>query len=82
MHTNEDLGKPFQDANGQLSGSHGSASRVQGYGEKRRKLGCHSGKAMPTDTRSSLISVAFLNSLHEKKTPTNRGKEGRKGFLL
>lgn len=80
MHTNEDLGKPFQDANGEPSSSHDSASRVQGYEEKRRKLACHSGEAMPTDRRSGLISVAFLNSLHEKTT--NRGKEGRKGFLL
>lgn len=80
MHTNEDLGKAFQDANDNLFGSHDSASRVQGYEEKRRKLACQSGKAMPTDTRSSLISVAFLNSLHEKTR--NREKEGRKAFLL
>lgn len=35
MHRNEDVGKTFQDANGELSSSHYSASRVQGWQEKR-----------------------------------------------
>lgn len=84
MHTNEDLGKAFPDANGELSGLTVLAGCKARAEKEEISLSPWESIAYWCKEPSNLSTLFKQFTQKEKKpqTPTNRGKKERKGFLL
>lgn len=84
MHTNEDLGKAFPDANGELSGLTVLAGCKARAEKEEISLSPWESIAYWCKEPSNLSTLFKQFTRKEKKpqNPTNRGKKERKGFLL